>query len=186
MGFHTFDAGKADRLEDAANRYRWLSREELLYALDPVDGDVIADLGSGTGFYTDDVAPRAGTVYAVDVQEAMHDAYREKGVPANVECVTSDVADLPFATDALDGVFSTMTYHEFASDAAIDEVARVLRPGARAVIADWSADGSGESGPPTDERYAAVDAVDALERGGFEVVSEATRPETFVVVARLR
>jgi predicted TPR repeat methyltransferase len=77
MGHHTFDAGKAAKLEDAAARYRSVSREELLWALDPTGTDAVVDLGSGTGFYTDDVAPHVDRVYAVDVQEAMHDHYRE-------------------------------------------------------------------------------------------------------------
>lgn len=186
MGFHTFDADKAARLEDAGERYRYLSREELLDAIDPATDDVLADLGSGTGFFTDDVAPYAGTVYAVDVQEEMHELYREKGVPENVELVTSDIETLPFETDELDGAFSTMTYHEFANDAAIAELARVLRDGATLVTVDWSAEGEGKGGSSTDERYAASDAVTALENAGFEIVHETTRLETFVVVAVLR
>ncbi|MEF8814969.1 MAG: class I SAM-dependent methyltransferase, partial [Halovenus sp.] len=114
MGYHTFDAGRADKLEDAQDRYRSLSAEELRWALSPESDETVADLGSGTGFYTDDVAPAVDTVYAVDIQEAMHDYYREKGVPDNVDLVTSAVDDLPFDTSSLDGAFSTMTYHEFA------------------------------------------------------------------------
>jgi ubiquinone/menaquinone biosynthesis C-methylase UbiE len=184
MGFHTFDAERADRLEDAAWRYRYLSREELLAALSVTGNDVVADLGSGTGFYTDDVAPHAKAVHAVDVQSAMHDRYREKGLPANVETVTSDVESLPLGTDQLDAAFSTMTYHEFASPSAIEQIARVLRPAGRLVIADWSADGDGDAGPPTDERYAADDAVEALGEAGFEIARETTRCETFLLVAR--
>ena len=57
MGFHTFDAEKAGRLEDAGRRYQSVSREELVGALDLTGAETVADLGSGTGFYTDDVAP---------------------------------------------------------------------------------------------------------------------------------
>jgi ubiquinone/menaquinone biosynthesis C-methylase UbiE len=184
MGFHTFDADRAERLEDAARRYRYLSREELLAALSVAAGDIVADLGSGTGFYTDDVAPHAKTVYAVDVQSAMHDRYREKGLPANVETITSDVEGLPLETDRLDAAFSTMTYHEFASPEAIEQVARALRPKGRFVIADWSAEGDGDAGPPADERYAAADAIAALREAGFEIDRETTRRETFLLVAR--
>jgi len=183
MGHHTFDAAKASKLEDAARRYRYVSREELLGALVPEKTDVVADLGSGTGFYTDEVAPFVEHVYAVDVQPAMHDHYGEKGVPGNVELVESDVADLPLDDDALDAAFSTMTYHEFASEAALAEVARVLRPGARLVIADWSGDGEGEAGPPLDDRFGGDEAVTALRGAGFDIERRANRPETFVVVA---
>ena len=182
MGYHTFDADRADELEDATFRYRHLSAEELLWGLSPETDDVVADLGSGTGFYTDDVAPRVGRLYAVDVQEAMHEFYREKGVPENVDLVASEIADLPFDADRLDAAVSTMTYHEFADPAALDEVARVVRPDGRLVVADWSADGDGETGPPTDERFSAAEAASALRGAGFDVAFEATRPETFLLV----
>ena len=183
MGFHTFDADQAERLE-RPGRYRWVSAEELVGPLVEADAEVVADLGSGTGFYTDDVAAHVGTVYGVDVQPEMHDRYREKGTPENVELIASDVADLPFADGELDGAFSTMTYHEFASDAAIAEIARVVRSDGVVATFDWAGDGAGEQGPPVDERFAAADAVEALEAAGFEVVAAATRTETFGVVVR--
>ncbi|WP_139136090.1 class I SAM-dependent methyltransferase, partial [Haladaptatus sp. W1] len=92
--------------------------------------ETVADLGSGTGFYTDDVASFGEasnvSVYAVDMQDAMHDYYREKGVPENVALVTATIDDLPFDDDELDAAFSTMTFHEFASEDALAEVGRVL------------------------------------------------------------
>ena len=183
MGFHTFDVDRAAELE-RPDRYRWVSAEELIGPLAAAGVDVVADLGSGTGFYTDDLAPHVETVYGVDLQPEMHDRYREKGVPENVELVASDVADLPFADGELDGAVSTMTYHEFASDAAVAELARVVRSGGPLVTFDWTAEGDGADGPPTDERFAAGDAVAALEAAGFEVDSASTRTETFAVVAR--
>ena len=183
MGHHTFDASRADKLERAADRYRFLSAEELLWALALSPSDAVADLGSGTGFYTDDVAPHAGDVYAVDVQSAMHDYYREKGVPDNVDLVTTDVSDLPFDAGALDAAFSTMTYHEFASDAALAEVCRVLGADGRFVVVDWAASGAGEDGPPLDERYTADEAATAVRDSGFDVEHVAVRPETFLLVA---
>jgi ubiquinone/menaquinone biosynthesis C-methylase UbiE len=183
MGFHTFDADRADRLEDAQQRYRHLSAEELCWALSPESDETVADLGSGTGFYTDDVAPTVRRVYAVDIQETMHEYYREKGVPDNVSLVTSGVGDLPFDTGSLDAAFSTMTYHEFADQQTLGEIARVLGPGGRFVVADWAATGSGSHGPPVDERFAATEATAALRETGFDIEFEAVRPETFLLIA---
>ncbi|APW98405.1 SAM-dependent methyltransferase [Halobiforma lacisalsi AJ5] len=185
MGYHTFDAERADKLEQSGQRYRFVSAEELLWALSLSADDTVADLGSGTGFFTDDVAPHAGTVHAIDVQEEMHEYYRQKGVPENVTLVTSDVSDLPFDDDALDAAFSTMTYHEFASDEALAEIRRVLATDGRLVLFDWTATGSGTSGPPLDERYSPDEAVDALRNAGFTVEHEAVRPETFLLIGTL-
>jgi ubiquinone/menaquinone biosynthesis C-methylase UbiE len=191
MGFHTFDPESADRLEDES-RYRFCSREELVAALGLGAGEseaAVADFGSGTGFYTDDVAPFAGDLRAVDVQEEMHEAYREKGVPENVELVTADIGDLPFGDAELDAAFSTMTFHEFAGSGDDDgagaevEVARVLRDGGRFVVVDWSANGSGDGGPPVEERYTRDEAVELLENAGFDVVRGDERPETFLIIA---
>ncbi|SIR80751.1 Methyltransferase domain-containing protein [Haladaptatus litoreus] len=182
MGFHTFDPEKAEKLEDA-ERYRFVSREELVGNLKLAGAETVADLGSGTGFYTDDVAPFAGELFAVDVQDAMHEHYRAKGVPENVSLVTADVADVPFSDGELDAVFSTMTFHEFAGDEQLAEVARSLKPGGRFVIADWTAEGRGESGPPVDERYDLETACELLETVGFEIEYESERPETFLLVA---
>jgi ubiquinone/menaquinone biosynthesis C-methylase UbiE len=182
MGFHTYDPERAPNLEDES-RYRYLSREELVALLDADPEWTTADLGSGTGFYTDDLAPFVGTCYAVDVEPKMHEFYRDKGVPANVEFVTAEIADLPFADGELDGAFSTMTFHEFATDDALRELSRVLAPGAPVAIGDWTRNGSGESGPPTDERYDLATAEETLANAGFSVEYASERPETFVVRA---
>ena len=182
MGFHTFDVDRAAKLEDP-ERFRFCSREELLGGLDPQPDDRVADLGSGTGFYTREIAPFVGSVEAVDVQAEMHDQFREYGLPENVSLVTADVADLPFADDALDGAASTMTFHEFATPDSLAELHRVLTPGARLVVADWTATGRGEEGPPVAERYDAAEAESLLADAGFAVREAADRPETLFVVA---
>ena len=181
---HTFDPANADRLDDVG-RYRYCSRDELVDALDPAAGDAVADLGSGTGFYTLDVAPYVGTLFGVDVQPTMHELFERKGLPGNVELVTAEVADLPFADGALDRAFSTMTFHEFAGTGALDELARVLGPGGRLVSVDWTAAGEGSGGPPIAERHDLASATELVEAAGFEAGLARERPETFVLVADL-
>lgn len=182
MGFHTFDPDGADKLEDPA-RFRYCSREELLAPLDLGPDVRLADLGSGTGFYTREVAAFVGRVDAVDVQPEMHDLFRDHGLPDNVSPVTADVADLPFADGALDGAFSTNTFHEFATEDALGEVRRVLAVDAPLVVADWSASGRGADGPPVDERFDAADAREMLAAAGFADVESTDRVETLFAVA---
>lgn len=102
-------------------------------------------------------------MYAVDVQAAMHDYYREKGVPENVELRTTEVSDLPLDGDSIDAAFSTMTYHEFASDDILVEIHRVLE--SEGVLRRRPATGPGEGGPPLDERFIATDASDTRLSG---------------------
>ena len=184
MDEHTFPAADADRLDDAARRYRTLSAEELYGAVDPEAGDAVVDLGSGTGFYTDELTPHVAEVAAVDVQPAMHDRYREKGVPENVTLVTAGADDLPFADDRFAAAVSTMTLHELP-EAAVTEAARVLRSGGRFVVVDWTAEGRGERGPPLAERTTADEAAALFREAGFEVTAQATRAETFLLVGVL-
>lgn len=183
MGFHTFPIGRADELEDPV-RYRFCSREELIEMLDPDPGDRVVDLGSGTGFFSVEVAPFVGSLFAVDLQPAMHQRFREKGQPPNTHLVTSGIATLPFADDVLDLAFSVDTHHEYFSEDAMDELARTIRPGGRLVIIDWSADGTGEEGPPLDERFGPEAVVDHLEAVGFDVIVRRERPETVAIAAR--
>lgn len=183
MGFHTYDVSRAENLEDA-DRFRYVGGEELLAALAVSERATVADLGSGTGFYTDVIAPHVDRLYALDVQPAMHEWYREKGVPDGVELVTAAVSDVPLPDDALDGAFSTMTYHEFASEASLAELARVVEPGGRVVTADWTRHGPGEAGPPTDERFGVGECATAFADAGFVIERASQRRETFLVVAR--
>lgn len=179
---HTFDPANAARLEDVS-RYRFCSRDELVDLVDPTPDDIVLDLGSGTGFYTSDLAPFVGSLIGIDIQPVMHQYYLESEVPENVSLVSGDIDHLPLRPDSIDAAFSTMTYHEFATEAGLAEVARVLKPGGRFVTVDWSAAGRSESGPPLSERQDANSATAALEPAGFEIVHGAERPETFVLVA---
>ncbi|XVH31357.1 class I SAM-dependent methyltransferase [Haloferacaceae archaeon DSL9] len=182
MGFHTFDLERADALDDPS-RFRHCSAEELLALVSPSTADRVLDIGSGSGFYTDVIAPNVERLYALDLQPEMHGYYRERGIPDSVTPITAIADALPFRADALDAAFSTMTYHEYATDDSLAELARVLRPGGRVVTVDWIRSGPGEAGPPADERFELGDAVGAFEGAGFRIARATRRHETFVCVA---
>ncbi|MFB6362392.1 MAG: class I SAM-dependent methyltransferase [Halobacteriales archaeon] len=176
---------RLEKLEDPS-RYRWLSGEELRHHLGPAPEGAVADLGSGSGFYTDELAPVIRRAYAVDVLGEMHERYRERGLPDNVEPVTATFRDLPFADGGLDGAVAVMTFHH-ELHAALEEIARVLRPGGRLVIVDWSATGVGERDPPVEEEYFDPASCQArLLDAGFRIRVARERRETFVVVATRR
>jgi len=89
-------------------RYRILSREEILGQIEK--GETVADMGSGTGFFTDDMAEKAGKVYGIDFQEDMHQYYQQKGMPENVDSITSKASNIEIKDP--DKVFSIPLLHE--------------------------------------------------------------------------
>lgn len=177
---------RIDRLEDPT-QYRWLSGEELRRFLDPGPDWDVADFGSGTGFFTDELAPVVDTVYAVDNDQSLQDHYEHRGAPPNCTPVTADVADVPLDDGVLDGAVSIRTFHHGVAE-ALPEVRRLLRPGGRFVVVDWSATGAGqrERGPAPDHCYGLATVQSALLETGFRIESAWERRETFVVLATNR
>ena len=186
MAHEPYDADRIASIDDATAAFRYCSAEELRTFLDPGPDWRVADFGSGTGLFTRELAPVAGTVYAVDVRPGMHDVFHENGMPGNVESVVADFVDLPFPDDHLDGAVSLRTYHH-GFEAALPEVARVLGPGGRLAVVDWSGTGAGERDTPVEEEYFDLATVQSqLLDAGFQIDRAEERRETFVVVGSLR
>jgi ubiquinone/menaquinone biosynthesis C-methylase UbiE len=179
---HVFSAEMADRLENDA-RFRFCSVDELVRLLGaPGDGRLL-DVGSGTGFYTRELAAHVDTVCGLDLQPAMHEYHREAGLADGVSLVTGRADALPFGDGVFEAAVSTMTFHEFVGPDAVAELERVVRPGGRLVVVDWALHGAGEAGAPTSERLSVGEAVAALDGTAFRLDHAALRVETFVLAA---
>lgn len=184
MGKHVFDVSKADKLEKGEDRYRFLSSEELLWAISFTDYEKILDLGSGTGFYTDDIAPYFNKIYGIDIQEKMHKYYNKKGKPDNIELITANVRNMPFKSNFIKVAYSIMTFHEFADENSLNEINRVLEINGKLIIVDWSATGKGIMGAPLDKRFSPKQAINYLNKVGFKVEFRGLRPETFMLICK--
>lgn len=179
---NVFSADMADRLEDDA-RFRYCSVDELVGLLGAHGDQQLLDVGSGTGFYTRELARRVGAVCAVDLQPAMHEYHRETGLADGVSLVTGVADALPFRDAVFDAAISTVTFHEFVGPDALAELERVVRPGGRLVVVDWALHGDREVGAPTADRLALGDAVAALDGTRFRLDHAALRVETYVLAA---
>jgi len=95
----------------------------------------IADLGCSTGYMLEElhrVNPRARLLGVDLVASGLRNAHAL--VPA-AELFLADVCDLPFAPSSIDAVVSANLLEHVPDDiAALREIARVLRPGARAAL----------------------------------------------------
>lgn len=93
--------------------------------------DVAAELSATPGF--------AGTVTGADFAEPMLRAGRGKGRPGTISPVVADALELPLGGASCDGAIVAFGVRNLADlDAGLREVARVLRPGARFVILEFT------------------------------------------------
>jgi SAM-dependent methyltransferase len=91
-------------------------------------GKRVADVGAGTGKFTRLLAATGADVLAVEPVDAMRAELQ--GMPG-VVALPGTAQALPMDASALDAVACAQAFHWFAQAAALDEFARVLRPGGR-------------------------------------------------------
>jgi ubiquinone/menaquinone biosynthesis C-methylase UbiE len=131
----------------------WLERPEreeeenprkLLEMLKLKEGDVVADIGAGSGYYTfrmSKLVGDKGKVLAVDIQKEMLDIIRDKAKKAkvtNVEPVLGEEADPKLKDDSVDLILLVDVYHEFAQPYEMTEkMVKALKPGGRLVFVEF-------------------------------------------------
>jgi ArsR family transcriptional regulator len=98
----------------------------------------VGDLGCGTGQLTEIVAPHVRRMVSVDSSADMLDAARQRlGAAANVDLRQGELENLPLEAGELDAAMLSLVLHYSPSPPkALSEVARVLRPGGRALVVD--------------------------------------------------
>jgi len=109
--------------------------------LDP--GDVVADVGAGTGYFAFRIAPRVpeGRVFAVDIQPEMLDIVRERMAERGIDNVTpvrGTETDTKLPADSVDVVLIVDAYHEFSYPREMmQSIRESLRPGGRVVLIEY-------------------------------------------------
>ncbi len=116
----------------------WKSMAEALLRLLP--RLVVADLGAGDGSFALLLAPRAIRVIAVDSSSRMLEVGREQATRhgvKNIEFRLGDMEEVPIDDAVVDLVFfSQSLHHALHPERAVQEAARILRPGGKVMILD--------------------------------------------------
>lgn len=130
----------------------------------------VLDLGAGTGKLTRVLAARFARVVAVEPSGEM------RTLISGVETLEGSAESIPLADRSVDGVFCGDCFHWFDWPAAMNEIARVLRPGGTLVLGFHASGGDTDPPYPTEaeavfERYRRVD----VKTGGYIYDSGAWR-----------
>ena len=123
-----------------------VSRARVLDLLDPRARERLLEIGPGTGYYTLDVAERlsGGRLEVFDIQPEFLDLVKERAAArgiGNVVTWEGDARDLLFEADRFDGALLVTVLGEIPDqDAALRELARVVKPGGRVVFGETALD----------------------------------------------
>ena len=150
------------------------------------DGDVVLDLGCGTGRYTAIIADSVRHVTAADMAPAMLDEARKKLGDRNdvavrkEDCFSTSFKDCSFDVVLLANLLHIVSWPEWV----IREAFRLIRPGGRVLVIDYTGKGMSVwamvkmivrylrtwgAPPSTGRMLGPVELTDLAEQAGFEV-----------------
>ncbi|WP_394971350.1 class I SAM-dependent methyltransferase [uncultured Croceitalea sp.] len=133
----------------------WLERDErekeentttLLHNMNISDEDDIADIGAGSGYHVFKMAKiaRSGIIYAVDIQEEMLAAIKDKkeeGKFSNVELVKGSEKSINLKANSVDKVLIVDVYHEMSYPYEMMlSIKKALRPNGRLYLIEYRAE----------------------------------------------
>ncbi len=195
---HDHDATSRHRFDDPERwaaifedpeRDTWQKPELVLDFLGLRPGQVVADLGAGTGYFTVRLARRVGVsgrVYAVDIEPKLIAYLGERAKKEDLPQVVAVLAEpddpkLPQGT--LDLVLVVDTWHHIDDRLRyLERLARVLRPGGRVAVVDFR-EGELPVGPPPDHKLSREHIVGEFAEAGWHLVAESDAlPYQYVLV----
>jgi ubiquinone/menaquinone biosynthesis C-methylase UbiE len=132
------------RFEDE-NREIYAKRQEIVRAMKLKPGAAVADIGAGTGLFTQMFAEQVGakgTVFAVDIGPAfvkyIAEQAKQHGHEQTVKTVLNKPDSTELASGSIDVAFICDTYHHFEHpEKMLESIHRAMRPGGRLVIIDF-------------------------------------------------
>jgi len=166
-------------LEDP-QRDAYQKPHEVMSALGLKPGEVIADIGAGSGYFTFRLAHHVGSkgrVYAVDVSPDMilHINRRIRELKLNnVISVLADPDDPLLPDRSVDRFFFSDSWHHIENRTKyLSLMKKMLKPGGEVVMIDFHKKEL-PLGPPLQMRIAREDVIRQMELHGFRLAKEHT------------
>jgi ubiquinone/menaquinone biosynthesis C-methylase UbiE len=176
---HQDSAAFIKLLEDPA-RDAYQKPHEVLSALAIREGERIADIGAGSGYFALRFSKHVGTsgrVFAVDISPEMvlhlNRRIRDAGI-TNVQTILASADDPLLPPASVDRVFVADTWHHIADPARyLSALAKILKPGGEIVVIDFHKKEM-PVGPPAEMRLSREQVVSQFEQHGFRLAREHT------------
>ncbi|MFP4562193.1 MAG: class I SAM-dependent methyltransferase [Spirochaetia bacterium] len=188
---HKFDPDKSYKLHSEKRR-KLLPPEKTLKQCGLQKGDVAADIGCGTGYFTLPAARivgEGGTVYAVDTSRRMLEGLKSRIKEeelSNIEIIHSGEYRIPVEKKSCSFVLLSAVLHEVEDKRKfLSEVKELLHPEGTLAVLEWNTL-QPEEGPPLQERIAVAELSQMLMDTGFWIRSrQMLGSPVYAVSARL-
>ncbi len=157
----------------------WQDADEIMYRMRIRKGDVVADIGAGSGYFTIPLAVKVGAeggVYAEDIQKEMTD-YISKKVKKlrlkNIRVILGKVEDPLLPDNSLNHAFIANTYHSLAKPILLlNNLKKDLRSHGKLVIIDWDPTKTPLFGPPKEVKVPVDTVIKEVEGVGFKFIEK--------------
>ena len=186
---HSFgDAEKWAHVFDDPSRDAWQKPHEVIQALKLAPDSAVADIGSGTGYFSVRLAHMVpkGRVYGVDIEPDMVKYLAERAQKENLANLTSIAAvpDDPRLPAPVNLVIMVDTYHHIDDrERYFRKLRGSLKSGGRVAIIDFHMESP--SGPPKSARIAPERVKAELKKAGYALTDEhAFLPNQYFLIFR--
>jgi ubiquinone/menaquinone biosynthesis C-methylase UbiE len=181
---HKFDVKNKHKLDNEKRR-EMLPPEQTLINLDLHEGDIMADIGCGIGYFTipaSKIVGKSGKIFAIDISpEMLQDVgikINENNI-SNVEIILTEENDLKLKDNAVTFAFISNVLHEAdEKENFLKEVKRIISPDGKIAILEWEKINS-DFGPPIDHRLDKLDLAKMLDKLEFSTISTIDIGENF-------
>ncbi len=172
---HSFkDVKKYVKMFESPSRLKWQKPDEVIKEMNLKNGDVVADIGAGTGYFSRRIAKAVGPngkVHAYDIEPNMVNHMKEDANKLGLKNYLPEVisADKPkFPENQFNVIFIANTYHHIPDRINyFKNLIKSLKKGGRLIIVDFKKMVT-KFGPPKKHKIAKSQVTKELWKAGYE------------------